>query len=80
MGIGSSYLNHPNRQGIEMKTQLEVANTKLFGPGSLGVSNVKLFPGDRRDATPEQFAEQINKALSQIENGAAEEIQDDLCA
>lgn len=63
-----------------MKTQLEVANIKLFGPDSLGVSNVKLYPGNRRDVTPEQFAEQINKALSQIENGAAEELHDEICA
>ncbi|WP_133248031.1 hypothetical protein [Comamonas sp. JNW] len=49
--------------------QLEIAKGRLFDIDSLGVTNLKLFPGTNRDASPELFAEQINKSLSQIENG-----------
>jgi hypothetical protein len=54
---------------IKMKTQLELAKHRLFDPDALNAANIKLFPGSSRDATPEQFAEQINKALAQIEAG-----------
>lgn len=52
-----------------MGTQLELAKTRLFDKDSLGVGNIKLFPGSSRDATPEQMAQQINQAISQIEAG-----------
>ena len=32
-------------------------------------SNVKLFPGSSRDATPDQMAGQVYKAIAQIEAG-----------
>lgn len=52
-----------------MGTQLEVAKHRLFDEKGLNADNVKLFPGSYRDATPEQMAEQINKAITQIEAG-----------
>jgi len=52
-----------------MATQLEVAKNRLFGEGGLQATNIKLYPGHSRDASAEQMAEQVNKALAQIENG-----------
>lgn len=57
-----------------MKTNMEVAKHRLFDKEGLDVSDIKLFPGSNRDATPEQMAEQINKAIAQIESGTAEEV------
>lgn len=56
-------------------TQLEMAKHRLFDASGLNVENVKLFPGSNRDATPEQMAEQINKALAQIEAGDYEVVE-----
>lgn len=52
-----------------MGTQLELAKHRLFDADGLDVSNVKLFPGNSRDTTDDQIAEQINKAIAQIEAG-----------
>ncbi|MDP1568171.1 MAG: hypothetical protein Q8L91_18200 [Polaromonas sp.] len=47
--------------------QIEIAKGRLFDADAMRVSNLKLFPGTKREATAEQFAEQINKALSHLE-------------
>lgn len=52
-----------------MGQHLELAKKRLFDKDSLAVTNIKLFPGSNRDTTPEQFADEINKAISQIEAG-----------
>lgn len=52
-----------------MGQQLTLAKSRLFDADSLGVKNIKLFPGSNRDTTPEQFAEQINKVASQLDAG-----------
>lgn len=52
-----------------MNQQLEMAKGRLFNVDSLAVKNIKLFPGTNRDATVEQFAEEINRSLSQISTG-----------
>lgn len=57
-----------------MGHQIELAKKRLFDMDSLAVTNIKLFPGSNRDTTAEQFAEQINKAISQLESGDFEEI------
>ena len=57
-----------------MGTQLDLAKKRLFDKDSLNVGNIKLFPGSSRDVTSEQIAEEINKALSQIEAGVVEVI------
>lgn len=57
-----------------MGQQLELAKKRLFDKDSLAVTNIKFFPGSSRDTTAEQFAEQINKALSQLESGDFEEV------
>lgn len=49
--------------------QLQIAKGRLFASDALRVTNLKLFPGNNRESSAEQFAEQINKALSQIEAG-----------
>lgn len=48
---------------------MELATKRLFNTEGLDVNNVKLSPGSNRDTTPEQMAEQINKAISQIDSG-----------
>lgn len=50
-------------------SKLEHTKTRLFDKRALDVENIKLFPGSSRDATPEQMAEQISNAISQIEAG-----------
>jgi len=57
-----------------MGQHLELAKKRLFDKDSLAVTNIKFFPGSNRDTVAEQFAEQINKALSQLESGDFEEI------
>jgi hypothetical protein len=52
-----------------VSNQMELAKSRLFGDGSLQVSNIKLFPGEARDSTPEQMAEEVKKSLAQIESG-----------
>lgn len=52
-----------------MGQQLALAKSRLFDQDSLGVTNIKLFPGSHRDTTVEQFAEQVNKVISQLEAG-----------
>lgn len=57
-----------------MGAQLELAKKRLFDKDSLAANNIKMFPGSNRDATAEQFAEQINKSLSQIDAGDFDEV------
>jgi hypothetical protein len=57
-----------------MGQQLDLAKKRLFDKDALGVTNIKLFPGSSRDTTPEQFAEEINKAISQVEAGGYEDV------
>lgn len=59
-----------------METNLELAKKQLFGNGSLSVSDVKLFPGSNRDATPDQMAEQVSKVIAQIESGEFELVEE----
>lgn len=58
-----------------MQSQLESAKSRLFDKkDGLDAGNIKLFPGDNRDTTAEQMAEQINRALTQIEAGEYDEV------
>jgi hypothetical protein len=60
-----------------MVTEIEKASRRLYGPGSLGVMNIKFFPPvPGMGITAEQLAAQINRALDQIEAGDFEEITD----
>lgn len=52
-----------------MAIQLELAQNRLYGADGLDVSDFKMYPGTDRDVTKEQFAEQINKVLAQLEAG-----------
>lgn len=49
-----------------MNTELSNAKDTLFGPEGLGVSDFKLFPGTSREATPSEFAREINKAVADV--------------
>ena len=55
-----------------MNQQLELAQKRLFGAGTLDAKNIKLYPGSNRDTGPEQFAEEINKSISRISAGERE--------
>jgi hypothetical protein len=63
-----------NKGVITMGQQLDLAKKRLFDKDALAVNNIKMFPGSNRYATAEQFAEQINKSLSQIEAGDYDEV------
>lgn len=52
-----------------MNSQVKLAQNRLFDADALAASNFKLFPGSSRETSAEQFAEQVNKAISQIEAG-----------
>lgn len=54
---------------MALMTQVELASKRLYGPGGLAATNVKIFRGSNRDVTAEQIAEQINRSLSQLEAG-----------
>jgi hypothetical protein len=57
-----------------MNTHLEIAKHRLFSKGALDAADIKLFPGSSRDASKEQMAEQIVKAIAQIEAGDFDEV------
>lgn len=52
-----------------MNSQMQLAKHSLFDADRLNVRDIKLYPGTNRDAAAEEMAEQINKALAQIESG-----------
>jgi hypothetical protein len=52
-----------------MTTQLEMAKHTLFDKNGLRAADIKLYPGTNRDATPEQMAAQVNRALAQLTSG-----------
>jgi hypothetical protein len=60
-----------------MGTQVELAAKRLFDKDALGVVNIKFYPGTKRDLSAEDFAEQLNKSLSQLEAGNAELVEID---
>lgn len=62
-----------------MGTHVELAMKKLFDKDALAVTNIKLYPGTSRETTSEQFAEQINNAISQIESGDFDLVDLDAC-
>lgn len=57
-----------------MTTNMKNAQELIFGAGSLGASNFKMFPGSSREATAESIAANVSAALAEIEAGNAEEI------
>lgn len=59
-----------------MANQLELARNRLYGDGGLAVSDFKMYPGTSRDVSKEQFAEQVNKVLAQIEAGEYELVEE----
>jgi len=60
-----------------MGAQVELAAKRLFDKDALGVTNIKFYPGTNRDTSAEEYAEQINKSLAQIEAGQAELVEID---
>ena len=51
-----------------MNIELEALKKRLFEDGA--VKNIKFFPGSNNDASPEDFAREINKFFADAENGA----------
>lgn len=56
-----------------MTTNMKSTQELLFGAGGLGASNIKMFPGFNRDATPEMIAADISAALEEVLSGHGEE-------
>lgn len=52
-----------------MADQVQLAQNRLYGDSGLKITDIKLFPGSSRDVSKEEFAEQINKSLAQMEAG-----------
>ena len=50
-----------------MATEMKNAQELLFGATGLRVSNFKMFPGHNREATAEQVAGEIVKAIQEPE-------------
>lgn len=50
-------------------SEVEVAKRRLFDADALRISNIKIYPGTRREVSPEQMAGQLNRVLSQLEAG-----------
>ena len=50
-----------------MKIELNALKKRLFEDAS--VKNVKFFPGSNSEASPEEFAREINKFFAEAENG-----------
>jgi hypothetical protein len=61
-----------------MTIELEALKKRLFADNA--VRNIKFFPGSNRDATPEDFAREINKYFAEAENGDDDLNVDDLDA
>jgi hypothetical protein len=53
-----------------MATHMQQAQELIFGMKGLGASNFKMFPGHNREATSEQLAAEIAKAILERENAA----------
>ncbi|MBC6436823.1 MAG: hypothetical protein GDA52_01500 [Rhodobacteraceae bacterium] len=60
-----------------MSSQTRILSNRLYGTDSLKVSDVKIFPGTLREVTEEQFAEQLNRSLAEIETGDFDLVDDD---
>ena len=52
---------------VSMHIELTALKKRLFRDSS--VKNVKFFPGSNSDASPEDYAREINKYFAEAENG-----------
>ncbi len=55
-----------------MGVELNALRKRLFTDNS--VKNIKFFPGTNSDASPEDFAREINKFFAEAEDGGAQTI------
>jgi len=55
-------------------TEVEIASKRMFGPGSLQVANIGFTLGSNADASAEDIARELNRALDAIEAGNFEEV------
>lgn len=58
-----------------MSQAVELAKNRLFGSDDLRVTNIKLFPGTKRDVSIEALATELNKSLSRIKVGDVQPIE-----
>lgn len=59
-----------------MTNQVQTAKDILFGEAGLRASNFKMYPGNARDVTPAQVAEELTASIQRIEQGDFEVIED----
>lgn len=50
----------------------EHMTTDRIYAGEVRIKNLKLFPGTDRDTTPSRVLEQVDRVVSEIENGVLE--------
>lgn len=60
-------------------TELEKVTKRMFGPGSLHVTNIGFTLGSRTDLTAEDIARALNRALDAVEAGDFELVDEDEC-
>ena len=54
-----------------MESPISRAERALFDDSRVTTTNVKFFLGNRRDVTPEQLANELNRADAQVRAGIA---------
>lgn len=50
-------------------SDLELLKKELFGADSKGISDIKFWPGNRNQTSPQDFAKSIRMALEDSKNG-----------
>jgi len=58
-----------------MASEMELSKHRLFDKAQLDAKDIKLFPGSNREATPEEMAQQVNRAIAQIASGDYEVVE-----
>ncbi|UPG89253.1 hypothetical protein L2Y96_17905 [Luteibacter aegosomaticola] len=58
-----------------MSTNMSKAQELLFGTSGLGASNIKLYTGSDRDATPEEIAGELAHMLENLRDGNYEVVE-----
>ena len=59
-----------------MATNLQKAQELLFGKSGLGVTNVKFWPGNKRNATAEEVAAEVVAVFERAKKGEFKVIAD----
>lgn len=61
-----------------MVDHIAIASELLYGPGGLGITNIKIFRGTNPNTTADQLAEAIVKSIERISAGDYDLLSDDI--